>query len=109
MAQLLNEAGAEVTVMDRAPVMLDSATAIRVDLAQRDSIDSALSTIKTPIDALFSCAGVADGTPGIERINFVGQRYLIEQSPRRDLPSLTAPARLLCGRTDVAAPLGGQA
>src|SRR5207245_8196 len=27
----------------------------------------------------FSCAGVADGTPGIERINFIGHRYLIDR------------------------------
>ena len=30
------------------------------------------------MDALFSCAGVADGTPGIEKINFIGHRYLID-------------------------------
>ena len=28
--------------------------------------------------ALFSCAGVADGTPGLEKINFIGHRYLID-------------------------------
>ena len=27
----------------------------------------------------FSCAGVADGTPGIEQINFIGHRYLIDR------------------------------
>ncbi len=31
-----------------------------------------------PVDAVFSCAGVADGTPGIEKINFIGHRYLID-------------------------------
>jgi NAD(P)-dependent dehydrogenase (short-subunit alcohol dehydrogenase family) len=31
------------------------------------------------VDALFSCAGVADGTPGIERINFIGHRHLIDR------------------------------
>jgi NAD(P)-dependent dehydrogenase (short-subunit alcohol dehydrogenase family) len=30
------------------------------------------------VDALMSCAGVADGTPGIERINFIGHRHLID-------------------------------
>jgi NAD(P)-dependent dehydrogenase (short-subunit alcohol dehydrogenase family) len=29
------------------------------------------------VQALFSCAGVADGTPGIERINFLGHRHMI--------------------------------
>src|ERR1700754_976041 len=31
------------------------------------------------VDALFSCAGVADGTPGIEKINFIGHRYMIDR------------------------------
>ena len=31
------------------------------------------------MDALFSCAGVADGTPNIEKINFIGHRYLIDR------------------------------
>ena len=31
------------------------------------------------VDALFACAGVADGTPGIERINFIGHRHLIDR------------------------------
>jgi NAD(P)-dependent dehydrogenase (short-subunit alcohol dehydrogenase family) len=77
-AQLLLDAGAEVTVMDRAPVTLDGVRTIHVELAQRESIDEALDDLGAPIDALFSCAGVADGSPAIERINFVGQRYLIE-------------------------------
>ena len=28
---------------------------------------------------MFSCAGVADGTPGLERINFIGHRHLIDR------------------------------
>jgi NAD(P)-dependent dehydrogenase (short-subunit alcohol dehydrogenase family) len=28
---------------------------------------------------VFSCAGVATGTPGIERVNFVGHRHLIDR------------------------------
>ena len=28
---------------------------------------------------LMSCAGVADGTPNIEKINYVGHRYLIDR------------------------------
>jgi NAD(P)-dependent dehydrogenase (short-subunit alcohol dehydrogenase family) len=31
------------------------------------------------VDALFSCAGVADGTPNIEKINFIGHRHLINR------------------------------
>jgi NAD(P)-dependent dehydrogenase (short-subunit alcohol dehydrogenase family) len=77
---LLCDAGATVTVMDRAPVTAHGVTAMKVDLAHRESIDTALEALTKPFDALFSCAGVADGSPGIERINFVGQRYLIERS-----------------------------
>ena len=32
-----------------------------------------------PVHAVFSCAGVADGTPNIEKINFIGHRYLIDR------------------------------
>jgi NAD(P)-dependent dehydrogenase (short-subunit alcohol dehydrogenase family) len=77
---LLCDAGATVTVMDRAPVTANGVSALKVDLAQRESIDTAIEALTKPFDALFSCAGVADGSPGIERINFVGQRYLIERS-----------------------------
>ena len=83
--ELLREAGAEVTVLDCAPIDLPGVTPVSVDLAQQASIDDALDGVDRPIDCLFSCAGVADGTPGIERINFVGQRYLIEQTVRRGL------------------------
>jgi NAD(P)-dependent dehydrogenase (short-subunit alcohol dehydrogenase family) len=38
-----------------------------------------------PIHALFSCAGVADGTPGIEKINFIGHRHLIERLLAADM------------------------
>jgi NAD(P)-dependent dehydrogenase (short-subunit alcohol dehydrogenase family) len=31
------------------------------------------------VHALFSCAGVADGTPGIEKINFLGHRHLVDR------------------------------
>ena len=43
------------------------------------SIDAAVDECGGPIDALFSCAGVADGTPGIEKINFIGHRHLIDR------------------------------
>lgn len=78
-AQLVQDAGAEVVVMDYADVTLAGAKAVHVNLAERDSIDAALDACGGPVDALFSCAGVADGTPGIERINFIGHRYLIDR------------------------------
>ena len=84
-AELVRDAGAEVVVMDFAPVELPGVRAIKVDLADRASIDAAVDVCGGPVDALFSCAGVADGTPGIERINFVGHRHLIDRMLSADL------------------------
>ena len=78
VAALAKEAGAEVIVADRAPVTLEGVTAHQVDLADQASIEALAAAVDGPIHALFSCAGVADGTPGIERINFLGHRYLID-------------------------------
>lgn len=78
-AELALDAGAEVVVMDFADVTLDGAKGIKLNLAERDSIDAAVAECGGPVDALMACAGVADGTPGIERINFIGHRYLIDQ------------------------------
>jgi len=78
-AQLALDAGAEVVVMDFAPVKLAGAKAIPLDLADRDAIDAAVEQCGGPVHALLACAGVADGTPGIERINFVGHRHLIDR------------------------------
>jgi NAD(P)-dependent dehydrogenase (short-subunit alcohol dehydrogenase family) len=78
-AKLAQDAGAEVVVMDYAEVDLPGAKAIHVNLAEKDSIDTAVDECGGPVHALFSCAGVADGTPGIERINFIGHRHLINR------------------------------
>ena len=90
-AQLVQDAGAEVVVMDFAEVTLAGAKAIHVNLAERDSIDKAVDECGGRVDALFSCAGVADGTPGIERINFIGHRHLIDRMLEKEmLPSGSA-------------------
>ncbi|MCU1486389.1 MAG: short-chain dehydrogenase/reductase [Actinomycetia bacterium] len=78
-AELLLDAGAEVVVMDYAEVTLAGAKAIHVNLADRASIESAVDECGGPVHALFSCAGVADGTPGIERINFIGHRHMVNR------------------------------
>lgn len=78
-AELLVDLGAEVVVLDFAEVTLAGAKAVHVNLGERGSIDAALDQIGGPVDALLSCAGVADGTPNLEKINFVGHRYLIDQ------------------------------
>lgn len=84
-AQLARDAGAEVVVMDFVKVELPGVRWIRIDLADRASIDAAVDACGGPVDALFSCAGVADGTPGIERINFVGHRHLIDRMLSADM------------------------
>jgi NAD(P)-dependent dehydrogenase (short-subunit alcohol dehydrogenase family) len=86
-AELLQSAGADVVAMDHAEVTLEGATAVHVNLAERASIDAAIDQLGGPIDALLSCAGVADGTPGIEKINFIGHRHLIDQLLAKDLLS----------------------
>src|SRR5258708_8630353 len=78
-AELAQDGGGEVVVMDLAEGKLPGAKAIHVNLAEKDSIDAAVDECGGPVHALFSCAGVADGTPGIEKINFVGHRHLIDR------------------------------
>jgi NAD(P)-dependent dehydrogenase (short-subunit alcohol dehydrogenase family) len=79
-AELAQDLGAEVVVMDYADVTLPGVKAIKVNLADKASIDAAVDECGGPIHALFSCAGVADGTPGIEKVNFIGHRHLIERA-----------------------------
>jgi NAD(P)-dependent dehydrogenase (short-subunit alcohol dehydrogenase family) len=76
---LVKDAGADVVMMDFVEKEQDGVTFIKLNLSDRDSIDSAVAACGGPIHALFACAGVADGTPGIERINFIGHRYLIDK------------------------------
>ena len=79
-ARLLVDAGAEVVAMDFAPMDIDGiAGSITVNLADKASIDAAVDECGGRVDALFSCAGVADGTPGIEKINFLGHRHMIDR------------------------------
>jgi NAD(P)-dependent dehydrogenase (short-subunit alcohol dehydrogenase family) len=79
VAEVVQDAGAEVVVMDRAEITLPGVKAIGLNLAEKASIEAAVDECGGPVHALFSCAGVADGTPGIERINFIGHRYMIER------------------------------
>ena len=78
-AELLQDAGAEVVVMDYADVTLPGAKAVHVNLSDAASIDAGVDECGGQVNALFSCAGVADGTPGIEKINFIGHRHLIDR------------------------------
>jgi NAD(P)-dependent dehydrogenase (short-subunit alcohol dehydrogenase family) len=85
VAQLALDAGAEVVVMDYAQIDVPGVTPIRMNLADSASIDAAVEECGGPVDALFSCAGVADGTPGIERINFIGHRHMIDRLRARSM------------------------
>ena len=84
-AALLVDLGAEVVVMDHAEVTLPGVKSISLDLRDKASIDAAIDECGGPIHALLSCAGVADGTPGIEKINFIGHRHLVERAVQADL------------------------
>lgn len=84
-AQTLVEMGAEVIVLDYADVPFEVAKAIKVDLRNREDIDGALGAVGGKVDAVFSCAGVADGTPGIMKINFISHRYIQEKLLREGL------------------------
>ena len=76
-AQLLAELGAEVVVADYAEVPFDCAKTIALDLRDDASIAAAVDAVPGPVDALFSCAGISSGE-GVLRVNFTGQRELIE-------------------------------
>jgi NAD(P)-dependent dehydrogenase (short-subunit alcohol dehydrogenase family) len=105
VAELAQDAGAEVVVMDRAAVTLAGVKSIQLDLSDKASIDAAVDECGGPVHALFSCAGVADGTPGIERINFIGHRRLIDRMRAAGM----LPRGAAIGMISSAAGLGWQA
>ncbi|OBI79861.1 SDR family oxidoreductase [Mycobacterium sp. 1245805.9] len=85
------ELGAEVIVLDYAPVNYDVAQSVQVDLRDPASIDAALAQVDGPIHALFSAAGIADGTVDLMKINFIGHRYIIDRLlEKNQLPSGSA-------------------
>lgn len=70
--------GGEVIVLDYAPVDFDVKESIQVDLRDKDAVDAALAQVGGPVHSLFSAAGVADGTPGLMKINFIAHRHIID-------------------------------
>jgi NAD(P)-dependent dehydrogenase (short-subunit alcohol dehydrogenase family) len=75
---LASELGGEVTVLDIADVTYPCKQSFSVDLADRSSVDTALGALEGPFDAVFSCAGIADGPPSLMRVNFISQRYILD-------------------------------
>ncbi len=78
-ATIALQLGAAVTVMDHAAITIEGVTALSLDLRDRSSIDAAIDASASQYDVVLSCAGAADGTPGIEKINFIGHRHLAER------------------------------
>jgi NAD(P)-dependent dehydrogenase (short-subunit alcohol dehydrogenase family) len=78
-AQNVAGLGAEVVVLDYAPVDYPVKESYKVDTREPDQIDAALDQVGGPVHAVFSAAGVADGTPGIMKINFIAHRYIIDR------------------------------
>lgn len=76
-ARLAADRGGRVTVLDHSEVDDPTFTSFRVDLRDPAEIDSVLTQVGGPIDAVVSAAGVADGTPGIMKVNFIGHRHIL--------------------------------
>ena len=70
--------GAEVVVLDRAPVDYPVRAMIGVDLQDLAALDAAIDQLGGPVDAVFSAAGISAG-PGLMRINFIAHRHLIDR------------------------------
>jgi len=84
-ATLLGELGASVSIADVKEPLADVGTYLPLDLRDRAAIDGFVGALDAPVHVLLSCAGVADGTPGLPQINFIGQRHLIDAALDRDL------------------------
>jgi len=77
-ATLAQELGGQVTVLDIVDVTYPCERSLKVDLSERASVDAVLDDLDGPFEAVFSCAGVADGAPTLMRINFIAQRHILE-------------------------------
>lgn len=77
-AQVVAGLGAEVVAVDIAEVSYDVAASHAVDLRDKDGVDALVAGWSEPFDAVFLCAGVADGTPGLMVINVISQRHLLD-------------------------------
>jgi NAD(P)-dependent dehydrogenase (short-subunit alcohol dehydrogenase family) len=77
-AKTVAELGADVIVMDVAPIDYSATQTLKVDLRDKASVDAAIDQVAGPIHAIFSCAGISDGQ-GLMLINFIAQRHLIDR------------------------------
>ncbi|KAB2330464.1 SDR family oxidoreductase [Cytobacillus depressus] len=85
-AQLLIDLGAEVYALDIKEPALPVKKFIQVNLAEKESIDSAILQLPEKINSIMNCAGVAGvNNKGnllnpltVMTVNFIGARYMIE-------------------------------
>ena len=77
-AKIVGDLGGEVVVMDYADVTFPVAKAIKVDMRDQAQMDAAVDECGGPVDALFSCAGIADG-PNVMKVNFNAHRHIIDR------------------------------
>lgn len=82
-AQTVAALGGEVVAVDVAEVTYPVAASHAVDLRDRSAVDELVAGLTEPIDAVFLCAGVADGTEGLMVINVISQRHLLDELRRR--------------------------
>jgi NAD(P)-dependent dehydrogenase (short-subunit alcohol dehydrogenase family) len=80
-AKMLLELGAEVHGFDFKPTTLPLASFNQVDLRNPASIEAGVAAVGGKIDALFNCAGMAQGAAPLDvmKVNFIGLRHLTEQ------------------------------
>lgn len=82
VVEQLVELEAEIVAIDRQPIEDGPWTALRCDLGERASIDTAVEAIGGPVHALFNVAGLPGGrgreTPTM-LVNFYGLRHLTER------------------------------
>ena len=94
-AQILVDLGAEVIGLDVKPTEVAVAQQITVDLKDKASIDAAVAAIGSPVDAVFSVAGLP-GQPFSDfdtvMVNFVGAVHLIESL----VPAMPAGSAVCC-------------
>jgi NAD(P)-dependent dehydrogenase (short-subunit alcohol dehydrogenase family) len=86
-ASAVESLGGDVIVLDQKPIPHPTSQTIQVDIRDLQALDDVLGGLEAPFQAVFSAAGVADGTPGIMKANFIAHRHIIETLVARGLLS----------------------
>lgn len=81
VARLLQDLGADVTVLDLREPSVDGLAFLRTDLGDMTAIEAAVSRLGATVHGLFNCQGVSGASPGMSgvdvmRVNFLGVRHL---------------------------------